>query len=95
MLIVAGGILAQLVGYGIAVLLGYGGTDQAPPPFGAALLIALPALLIAIAPGLAALYFGIRAGTGRRFSGYVAAAIGGLTIVYWVVVAVISVLSPA
>ena len=94
-LIVAGGILGQLVGYGIAVLLGYGGTDQAPPPLGAALLITLPALLITIAPGLAALYFGIRAGIGRRFSGYVAAAIGALTVIYWVVVAFISVLIPA
>jgi hypothetical protein len=94
-LIVAGGILAQLVGYGIATLLGYGGLDQEPPPLGAALLITLPAVIIAIAPGLAALYFGIRAGIGRRFSGYVAAAIGGLSIAYWVVGAFISVLIPA
>ncbi|MCX6433878.1 MAG: hypothetical protein NTX29_14270 [Actinobacteria bacterium] len=94
-LIVAGGILAQLVGYGIATLLGYTDSEQGSPPVGAALLIRIPALAIAAAPGTATLYFGVRAGQGRRFSGYLAAAIGALTIVYWVVVAVISVLNPA
>lgn len=94
-LIVAGGILAQLVGYGIATLLGYTEPEQGSPPVGAALLISIPALVIAAAPGTAALYYGIRAGQGRRFSGYLAAAIGALTVVYWVVVSVMSVLNPA
>ena len=47
-------------------------------------------MLVAMAPGAAALYFGIRAGRGRRYSGYVAAAIGALTIVYWLVTTVAS-----
>lgn len=94
-LIVAGGILAQFVGYGIAVALGYGVPNDLPPPLGDALLIAVPALLIAAAPGVAALVVGIRAGRGGRFSGYLAAAIGTLSIVYWVVVAVASVMGSA
>jgi len=76
-LIVAAAILAQLVGYGMAMLLGYSVPEEADPPLGAALLISLPALAISIAPGLAALYFGVRAGLGGRFGGYVAAAVGG------------------
>lgn len=84
-LIVAGGILAQFLGYGIALLLGYDVPEESTPSLGAALLIGIPPMIVAIAPAAAALYFGIRAGRGRRYSGYVAAAIGALTIVLWVV----------
>lgn len=94
-LIVAGGILAQFLGYGIAVLLGYDIPEEATPGLGAALLISVPALLVAIAPAAAALYFGIRAGLGRRFTGYAAAAIGALAIVYWVVVTFASLMTLA
>jgi hypothetical protein len=45
-------------------------------------------MLVGIAPAAAALYFGVRAGRGRRYSGYVAAAIGALTVVYWLVATV-------
>ena len=85
-LIVAAGIAAQFLGYGIAVLLGYDVPEQSTPTLGAALLISIPPLLVAVAPAVAALLYGIRAGRGGRYSGYVAAAIGALTTVYWVVV---------
>lgn len=89
-LIVAGGILAQFIGYGIAVLLGYDVPESATPSLGAALVISIPAMLVGMAPAAAALYFGVRAGRGRRYSGYVAAAIGALTVVYWLVTTVAS-----
>jgi hypothetical protein len=84
-LIVAAGILAQVLGYGIAILLGYDVPEAATPSLGAALLIGIPPLLVGVAPAIAALLFGIRAGRGGRYSGYVAAAIGALVTVYWVV----------
>jgi hypothetical protein len=94
-LIVAGGILAQFVGYGIALLLGYDVPEGADPPLGAALLISLPALAIAVVPGIAALRFGVRGGIGGRFSGYIAAGIGALSIVYWVVLTMIGIIARA
>lgn len=92
-LIVAGAILGQLLGYGIASALGYAGADAPTPPVGAALLISVPALVVSIVPGCAALYFGIRAGMGRRFSGYLAAALGGLSVAFWVVITTTAVIS--
>lgn len=94
-LIVAGGILAQFLGYGIAVLLGYSVPEEATPGLGAALLIGVPAMLVAIAPAGAAVYFGIRAGLARRVTGYVAAAIGALAVVYWVVLTFAGLISVA
>lgn len=84
-LIVAGGILAQFLGYGIAVLLGYDVPEESTPSLGAALLISIPPMLVGIAPAAAAVYFGVRAGAGKRYSGFVAAAIGALAVVYWMV----------
>jgi hypothetical protein len=92
-LIVAGGILAQFLGYGIAVLLGYDVPEESTPGLVAALVISIPALVVALAPALAALYYGIRAGRGGRYSGFVAAAIGALAAVYWTVVTAISLIT--
>lgn len=94
-LIVAGGILAQFIGYGIALALGYGVPQDLPPPLGAALLIAIPAVVVAAAPGVAALIVGVRAGRGGRYSGYLAAGIGALSVAYWLVVVVASVIDSA
>jgi hypothetical protein len=91
--IVAGAILGQLVGYGIASMMGYAGADAPTPPFGAALLIGVPALLISSAPGAAAAYFGIRAGLAGKVMGYVAATLGVLSIAFWVVITTSAVLS--
>ena len=82
---VAAAILGQFVGVGIARLLGYGDPEVAPP-LGPALLITLPTLLISIAPPAAAVFYGVRAGTRGRLAGYGAAAIGGLTILFWVAI---------
>jgi len=92
-LIVAGAVLAQVIGYGMAMLLGYGVPEEADPPLGAALLISLPSLAVAVAPGLGALYFGIRSGIGGRVAGYVAAAIGGLSVVFWAVITMMALIS--
>ncbi len=91
--IVAGAIVGQVVGYGISAALGYAGADADTPPLWAALVITIPALAISIAPGLAALYFGVRAGRQGRFSGYLAATIGALSVVFWVVITTTAVLS--
>jgi hypothetical protein len=85
-LIVAGGILAQFLGYGIAILLGYDVPEEATPSLAEALLISIPPLLVALVPALGALLLGIRS---HRFAGYVAAAVGALAAVYWVVVTAI------
>ena len=87
-LIVAGGILAQFLGYGIAVLLGYDVPEEATPSLVAALVISIPPLLVAVAPALAALLLR-RPGRPAASAGYVAAAIGALAAVYWVVVTAI------
>lgn len=91
--IVAGAILGQLIGYGIASMLGYAGADAPTPPVGAALVISIPALLISSAPGSAAAYFGIRAGMGGKVMGYLAATVGVLSIAFWVVITTSAVLS--
>lgn len=82
--IVAGAILAQFVGYGIALLLGYAEPEAGTPPLGAALLISIPTLVIAVLPGLSAAYVGIRAGRHGRWDGYLAAGLGALSVVFWV-----------
>ena len=93
--IVAGAILGQLVGYLMAGLLGYAGADAPTPPVWAAIVISVPALLVSISPGVAALYFGIRAGLAGKFMGYVAAALGALSVVFWVVVTTTAIISTA
>ena len=91
--IVAGAIVGQALGFGIASLLGYAGAESPTPPFGVALLISIPALLVSVAPGAAAAFFGIRAGREGRASGYVAATLGVLSIAFWVVITTSAVLS--
>lgn len=92
-LTVVAAVLGQLVGYGIAVLLGYPVPEEAEPPLGDALLIAVPALIVMVAPALGALYVGLRAGRGGRSLGYVAAGLGALAVVYWTVVTMMSVIA--
>ena len=85
---VAGALLAQLVGYGIASVLGYAGADAPIPPLGPALLIAIPTLIVAVIPGISAVVFGIRAGRGGRPVGYLATVLGALTIAFWLFITV-------
>jgi amino acid permease len=75
-----------LLGYGLALLVGFDAGSGEPPSLGAALVIGLPAMAVAIAPGLGALIYGVRAGRGRQWAGWVAAAVGALSVVYWVTV---------
>ena len=91
---IAAAILGQLVGFLTARLLGYDDPD-ASPPLVPALLITLPALAISIAPPLAAVYFGVRAGVGGRFAGYLAAALGGLVVVFWATITMMALINRA
>ena len=91
---VAGAVLGQVVGVVIARLLGYG-DPEVSPPLGAALLITLPTLAISIAAPLGALLYGVRAGVGGRVAGYVAAAIGGLILVFWVTITMMALINRA
>ena len=91
---VAAAILGQLVSVGMSRLLGYSDPDVSPPLV-PALLITLPALAISIAPPLAAVYFGVRGGMGGRFSGYAAAAVGGLTVVFWTTITMMALINRA
>jgi hypothetical protein len=91
---VAAAVLGQFVSIGIARLLGYP-DPEVTPPLGAALLITVPALLISIAPPLAAIAYGIRGGLGGRFSGYAAAGLGALIVVFWVTIAFMALIARA
>ena len=88
-LIVAGGILAQFIGYGIAVAAGIRrARERRRPPLGRGARHQHPAHARGGGPGAAALIVR-RPGRSRRpVLGYVAAAIGALTVVYWLVVTV-------
>ena len=91
---VAAAILGQLLGFATARLLGYDDPDV-PPPLVPALLITLPALAISIAPPLAAVYVGVRAGLAGRFAGYLAAAVGGLIVVFWTTITMMALINRA
>ena len=92
---VAFAIFAQFVGYGIASMLGYAGADAPRPPLGPALLITIPTLVVAVIPGISSLFFGIRAGRGGRIVGYLAAALGGLTVLFWLFITVAALINRA
>src|SRR5512132_2684203 len=59
-------VLAMLVGEGLISALGYQSGSQQPVPIGPVLLASVPALLILVAPGVAAVYYGRRARLDRR-----------------------------
>jgi hypothetical protein len=77
-------VLAMLVGEGLLSALGYESGSETPVPIGPALLAGLPALLILIAPGIAAVYFGRRAYRAGRRDAEVPAWIGGVVVVVMV-----------
>jgi hypothetical protein len=74
-------VLAMVVGEGLVSVLGYQSGSQEPVPVGPALLAGVPALLILIAPGVAAVHYGRRADRAGRREAIVPAWIGGLTVV--------------
>jgi hypothetical protein len=66
-LLPAGLVVAMVVGEGLIGALGYQSGSQAPVPIGPMLLAGVPALLILVAPGVAAVHYGHRAyRVGRR-----------------------------
>jgi hypothetical protein len=74
-------VLAMVVGEGLISVLGYQSGSQEPVPVGPALLAGVPALLILIAPGLAAVHYGRRGRRAGRREAIVPAWIGGVTAV--------------
>jgi hypothetical protein len=80
---------AVLVGEAITALLGYGLTHEQPMPLAAELAVGLPALAVAVLPGLAATVFGLRARRAGHRAGILPAAIGALSVLYWVVLTVV------
>ena len=73
--------LAMVVGEGLISALGYQSGSQEPVPAGPALLASVPALLILIAPGLAAVHYGRRAYRAGRRDANMPAWIGGVAAV--------------
>ncbi|HET9647154.1 MAG TPA: hypothetical protein VFP34_02865 [Microlunatus sp.] len=69
----------MVVGEGLITLQGY--DAAAVPPIGARLLAAVPALLITVAPGIAAIVLGLRASRAGRRSGRIAAIVGLVIVV--------------
>jgi hypothetical protein len=74
-------VLAMVVGEGLISALGYQSGSQQPVPAGPALLASVPALLILIAPGLAAVHYGRRAYRAGRPDANLPAWIGGVATV--------------
>lgn len=70
-------VLAMVVGEGLISALGYQSGAEQPVPVGPALLAGIPALLILITPGVAAVYYGRRAYRAGRSDTKVPAWIGG------------------
>ncbi|HEY6708155.1 MAG TPA: hypothetical protein VJB61_11260 [Actinomycetota bacterium] len=74
-------VLAMVVGEGLISALGYQSGSQEPVPVGPVLLAGVPALLILVAPGVAAVHYGRRAHRAGRREAIVAAWIGGVAAV--------------
>jgi uncharacterized membrane protein len=74
-------VLAMFVGEGLIGALGYQSGGDEPVPVGPALLAGIPALLILIAPGVAAVHYGHRAYRAGRKDAKVPAWIGGVAAV--------------
>ena len=70
-------IVAMVVGDGLISLQGYGSGDDVAIPIGPVLLAGIPALLILITPGVAAVFYGRRAYRAGRAAGQLPAWIGG------------------
>jgi uncharacterized membrane protein len=77
-------VLAMVVGEGLISALGYQSGGEEPVPVGPALLAGVPALLILIAPGVAAVHYGRRAYRAGRRDANVPAWIGGVAAVVMV-----------
>lgn len=69
-------VVAVLLGEGVLGMLGYPSGPQDSTPVGYALLVGIPAVAIAITPGVAAYVFGMRARRGGVASGIFPAVIG-------------------
>jgi hypothetical protein len=74
-------VLAMVVGEGLISALGYQSGSQEPVPVGPVLLAGVPALLILVAPGVAAVHYGRRAHRAGRREAIVPAWIGGVAAV--------------
>lgn len=80
-LLPVGFVLAMVVGEGLISAMGYQSGGEEPIPVGPTLVAGVPALLILVVPGMAAVYFGRRAAHGGRAAAMVPAWIGGVAAV--------------
>ena len=74
-------VLAMVVGEGLLSALGYESGTEVPVPLGPAALAGVPAVLILVAPGVAAFHYGRRAYRNGRQDANVPAWIGGVIAV--------------
>lgn len=74
-------VVAMVVGEGLITMLGHESGAEDPVPVGPALLASIPALLILIAPGIAAVFYSRRAYRAEGRDANVPAWIGGLAVV--------------
>lgn len=77
-------VLAMVLGEGLAALQGYNGGSDEEMPITVALRTGLPALLVLIAPGVAATYFGLRARGQGQPAGLAPAIVGAV----WVLISI-------
>jgi hypothetical protein len=78
-------IAAMFIGDGLISLQGYEPGAEQFPPLGATLLAALPAVVVMIAPAVAAVVFGFRARRRGAGTGIAPAVIGMVVIAYAIV----------
>lgn len=76
-----GFVLAMVVGEGLISVLGYQSGGEEPVPVGSGLVAGIPALVILVTPGMAAVSFGRRAAHGGRAAAMVPGRIGGVAAV--------------
>jgi hypothetical protein len=88
-LLPVGFAVAMLVGEGLISAMGYESSEAVP--VGPVLLAAIPALLVFVAPGAAAVFYGSRAyRAARRTAAIVAAWVGGSAAALGVIVNVLA-----
>jgi hypothetical protein len=78
-------VAAMFIGEGLLSLQGFESGAEEFPPLGVTLLAAIPALLVMVAPAVAAVVFGFRARQRGAGTGIIPAVIGIVVIAYGIV----------
>ena len=75
-------LAGMLIGEGVASLQGFDPAGELLPPMGPMLVAVIPAVMVTIAPAVAAVVFGLRARRAGDRAGLIAALIGILVVTY-------------